>query len=226
MPVACNNPTFDFNLYYSTAQNTVRTAVVVPLITFKIPENLAQFKTIVSFIISSDIPPINIGDTYELLNYKRTMTCDNTVPRSITYNQGMTSLVAAFTEEDGLSGSNITFYSKVDYDLANNSLRSRVGYISLRAINLGQDDYDFIDGFDINTVDPTHDYLLYLEIEIPMVGFNLECDIKVHNFMSNIPYSSFGDLTAIYPYSTIGYYDDGVVYIPDTGDNELYIGEP
>ena len=93
MPVACNNPTFDFNLYYSTAQNTVRTAVVVPLITFKIPENLAQFKTIVSFIISSDIPPINIGDTYELLNYKRTMTCDNTAPRSITYNQGMTSLV-------------------------------------------------------------------------------------------------------------------------------------
>ena len=229
--MASNNPSFQFDLYSSNRiAKTYPTKLAIPLATFETPPSVEEFKAVVSFVITSDITLNKAGDTYEFINYKRTLNGSLGYPDTIAYSQNKTNIIAYIDPIDnpyGTYSSNRPFFTKTHYNLVGNEIQFIEGYTSIELLKLGEDDLDVIDGLDISLINPAHDYLLYLLIDIPMVGFNLNCDVIIHEFNSSsgYPYSTFGDRCTIYPYSTIGYYDDGVVYIPDTGDNELYIGE-
>ena len=80
-----------------------------------------------------------------------------------------------------------------------------------------------VSGFDLG-VTAGKDYLLYLTIEIPFVGNTLGCNIEVHDFITDL--DSYQKITTsiIYPYKPVYYGTPGTEYIPDTGDNELFVG--
>ena len=226
MPVACNYPSFSYyDPYYSIYAKTYSTRVILPLIAFSTLQPVL-FTLEASISINSKIINTNTDDTYEFLNYKRTLNCKGNLD-SLDYNLSKFTILSKLASpgDDYITSSKAVIFTRQWFDLINNSYvkEQREAYLeTIKLSDLGSDIP--IDGFDFSIVDGK-EYLLYLVIDIPFVGNTLDCSIEVHKFITDlVSYQKITD-GVIYPYNPIGYNGPGEVYIPDTGDNELCIGE-
>ena len=223
MPVAPNYPRINYyDAFYNPNGRTYPTKIVLPLVAFNtIDEVLFTVKASVN--INSKVLNFKSGDTYEFLNYKRTINT-NGKPDSIDYSLSNFSLMGLIAPNgDAMSSSRVSLFSKYYFDLFNNRYVMEECEARLEVINLQNVVDNPISGFDLNSI-TDKEYLLYLAIEIPFVGNTLDCSIEVHDFITDL--ASYQKITpfTIYPYNPIGWDEAGVNYIPDTGDNELFVG--
>lgn len=224
--IASNYPSFTkYHPYYSAELKTYSTRIVLPLVAF----NAAQptlFTIEASISINSKIINTDMSDTYEFLNYKRTLNSYGNLD-SIDYNLSKVSILGKLDSPGVgyITSSKAVIFTKEWHDLSFNSATLVENSAYLEIIELSQLGSDKpIDGFDFSLV-ASKEYLLYLAIDIPFVGNILDCNIEVHKFITDlVNYQKITD-GVIYPYNPIGYNGTGELYIPDTGDNELYLGE-
>ena len=229
MATATNYPSFDhydpYDPFYGSSIRTYPTTIVLPLIAFNNVE-AALFTIKASVRINSKLLTFKPGDTYEFLNYKRTINSyGDGVVDAIDYNFSNFSLVGriAPNKPNVMKTSMAKIFTKSYFDLINSRHIIEECTAKLAVINLQNVVDNPISGFDLNTI-TGKDYLLYLDIKIPFVGITLDCNIEVHDFITDI--ASYQKITpsVIYPYNPIGYNSPSVDYIPDTGDNELVAG--
>lgn len=218
-------PSFkQYDSYHNSSVRAYQTMIVLPLIAFNTVE-AALFTVKASVRINSKILTFKSGDTYEFLNYKRTINKDGSID-AIDYNFSNFSLVGRVTPNESviMDTSNAKILTKYYFDFNNSQYTTEECIASLVVLNnLQTVPYNPIDGFDLG-VAAGKDYLLCLAIEIPFVGNTLDCNIEVHDFITDL--ASYQKITpsVIYPYKPIGPDGPGVDYIPDTGDNELIVG--
>ena len=226
MPAAAPKyPSFkQYDRYGNSSVRAYQTMIVLPLIAFNTVE-AALFTVKASVRINSKILTFKSGDTYEFLNYKRTINTDGSID-AIDYNFSNFSLVGRVTPNESviMDTSNAKILTKYYFDLINNQYTTEECTASLVVLyNVQTVPYNPIDGFDLG-VTAGKEYLLCLVIEIPFVGNTLDCNIEVHDFITDL--ASYQKITpsVIYPYKPIGPDGPGIDYIPDTGDNELFVG--
>lgn len=229
MHLASNHPSFiDYDKYFNSNSSVITypTTVALPLIAFSTVEAVL-FTINASVKINSKILTFKPGDTYEFLNYKRTISEISTNGNidSIDYNFSNFNLVGRLApNEPTVNRTSMAkiftkyYFNLSDYDYDTEECVARLGFINLQNVT-----HNPISGFDLGVITGKN-YLLYLIIVIPFVGNTLDCNIEVHDFITDL--ASYQKITpsVIYPYKPVGNNGPGTEYIPDTGDNELFVG--